>query len=184
MHVSILSALIALTPLQVQQGQRDENPPAAIRATGIGEPPPGRPSAQSRLMARRAAEVTAVRNLAAKLHDLPVDSTEGTGRITTATCVRGFRYGSSRLLPNGRVEVTIEFPLTRRGACDAPTAVEQPAVQARQSCIGARLATVDTRIKLFKSRTEVRTTEVEREFAASRRAIRREPVREATTGAE
>jgi hypothetical protein len=139
MHVSVLSALITVMPLQVQQGQRDENPPAAIRATGMGKLSPGRPSAQSRLMARRAAEVVAVRNLAAKLHGLSVDPTEGTRRITTAICVRGIRYGSSRLLPDGQVEVTVELPLTRRGTRDARTAVGQSAVQTRLSRMGGAL---------------------------------------------
>jgi hypothetical protein len=183
MHVSVLSALITIVPLQVQHGQRDENPPAAIRTTGIGKPSPGRPSAQSRLMARRAAEVVAVRNLAAKLHNVSVDSTEGTGHITMATRIRGFRYRSSRLLPDGRVEVTVELPLTHRSACNTPTALRPSALQARLARVRAAVAAVDTRIALSKRRMAVRATQVERELVASRRAIRQNPGGK-VTGAE
>lgn len=46
-------------------------------------------------MARRAAEVTAVRNLARKMQE--------SGRT-----LQGFRYVSTRRLQNGVIEVTVE----------------------------------------------------------------------------
>jgi len=52
--------------------------------------------AQARLMARRAAEVSAVRNLGKKLG---LDSTSR---------VRQFTYESIRYLANGQVEVTVK----------------------------------------------------------------------------
>ncbi len=55
-------------------------------------------------MARRAAEVVAVRNLAGKF---------GLGRGAT---MRGFRYLPARLLPDGRSEATVEYIVRFRRA--------------------------------------------------------------------
>ncbi len=70
-----------------------------VRATGIGRPPPRMKGARAKLMARRAAEVVAVRNLARELGH------ERQARI------RGFRYASTEYLANGSVKVTVEYQL-------------------------------------------------------------------------
>jgi hypothetical protein len=87
-----------------------------IQATGIGRPPQGRSPAQARLLARRAAEVVALRNLATEL--AARDRTAAGGRASTGTFrrttyaqLRGFRYLPPKYLPDGRVEVTVEMPL-------------------------------------------------------------------------
>ncbi len=82
-----------------------------IQAVGIGYPPPRMPGAQGGLMARRAAEVGAVRNLAIKLGVGPQ------GRLPT------FRYVSTKQLLNGSVEVTVEttVPIGRVTATRATT---------------------------------------------------------------
>ena len=67
-----------------------------VSATGVGYPPRHMRGAQARLMARRAAEVTAARNLAAKLN-LPSGARMGS-----------FRYVSARNVSGGAVEVTVE----------------------------------------------------------------------------
>ena len=72
--------------------------PGVVRAVGIGKPPRRMAGARAKLMARRAAEVRAVRNLAIKL---------GYGRRTT---VRGFRYVSTEYLVDGSVRVMVEIP--------------------------------------------------------------------------
>lgn len=77
-----------------------KEPVRVIQATGIGHPPPWLKGARARLMARRAAEVLAVRNLSRKL---------GCRRRTTLS---GFRYVSTDYLPNGAVRVTVEYPRT------------------------------------------------------------------------
>ena len=182
MCVPVLSALIVLMPLQVQQGQRTENPPAVIRATGIGKPPHGKPTAQSRLMARRAAEVVAIRNLAARVHGLTADPTEGTSRITTVTQISGFRHVSSRSLPGGRVEVTVELPIARFGAGEGLYGVGRAAVQTRLARIRTQLEAVAAHVKSVERRIEARIAEIERELSASWRAFRGESLAERSPG--
>lgn len=66
-----------------------------VQATGIGRRPPQMNDPRARLMARRAAEVVAVRNLFNEMHDR--------GRE-----LRGFRYVSYQTLPDGRIQVTVQ----------------------------------------------------------------------------
>ena len=178
MHVSVLSALILLVPMQTVESQQKENPPPAIRATGIGRPPRGRPAAQSRLMARRAAQIVAVRNLAREVGGLEDAPAGGTGRMTSTTTIRGFRYVSSRLLPDGRGQVTVELPLTRYDGRDRRLAGEKPAVDAWRVRAEALLAAADARLESLNRRTAARVAEIERELSAAWRAFRtaRKPV--------
>ena len=67
-----------------------------VQAVGIGYPPRRMPGTQGRLMARRAAEVVAVRNLAVKL---------GVG---PQRHLPTFRHVSTKHFLNGSVEVTVE----------------------------------------------------------------------------
>ena len=84
-------------------------PSAAVRAVGIGNPPPRMAGAQGRLMARRAAEVTALQNLAVKL------GLGSQGRLPS------FRYVSTTHLANGSVEVTVETTVPRSRAANTET---------------------------------------------------------------
>lgn len=66
-----------------------------ITATGVGYPPPGKKDPQARLLARRAAEVVAVRNLRRKANRL-------------GATVRSFRYVSSTRRSNGSFQVIVQ----------------------------------------------------------------------------
>lgn len=72
-------------------------PASVVRAEGFGRPPMHLSGARARLMARRAAEVTAVRNLAAKL------------RLPPGSRIQGFRYLPPTYRPDGWVEVVVEY---------------------------------------------------------------------------
>ena len=71
---------------------------SAVRAMGIGRPPRRMKGARAKLLARRAAEVVAVRNLARKLGYGP------------RARIRGFRYVAAEHLADGSVKVTVEYP--------------------------------------------------------------------------
>ncbi len=81
-----------------QRGVPASPRPASVRARGIGHPPPQRQGAQARLMARRAAEVRAVRNLGRKLG------------LPSRAHIRGFRYVHTEYRADGSVVVVVEFP--------------------------------------------------------------------------
>lgn len=74
-----------------------------VTATGIGRPPKHLHGPRARLMASRAAEVVAVRNLARKIPP------------RFARPARNFRYVAERDLDDGRVEVTVEWRPPHRG---------------------------------------------------------------------
>ncbi len=77
-------------------------------AIGIGHPPPHMRGAQARLMAKRAAEVRAVRNLADKL---------GRGPRTT---IRGFRYVTTTYRADGSIRVVAKYAKPR---CSTPQSI-------------------------------------------------------------
>lgn len=84
-------------------------PTAIVRATGLGRPPACMRGAQSRLMARRAAEVDAVRKLSLELGYRP------------RAIVSDFRYVSTIRRNDGYFEVTVEktIPSTLSAALPA-----------------------------------------------------------------
>jgi hypothetical protein len=91
--ILIYTAIIAAPILQpVVEGR-----PQIIQTTGMGRPSLRHPPAQACLMARRAAEVAAVRNAA---------RADGQGNVMF---VRGFQYLHSRTHADGSVEVTVQY---------------------------------------------------------------------------
>jgi len=72
-------------------------PANIIVATGHGKPPKRLQGARARMMARRAAEVVAVRNLARKLN------------LGHPARIRGFRYTHTAYHVDGSVTVTVEY---------------------------------------------------------------------------
>ena len=82
-----------------------------VRAAGIGRPPHGRSQAQAKLMAHRAAEVVAVRNLTRKVTGHREPTSMASVRSSTCAQLSGYRYVSERWLPDGSVEVIVETPV-------------------------------------------------------------------------
>lgn len=101
-----------------------------IRATGVGYPPGHMTGGRARLMARRAAEVVAVRNLAVKLSGRqPQTADVGSTYSRLNTTIQGFRYLPPRHLPDGSVEVTVEMSLTSASSSSRRAGAEPPAAQ-------------------------------------------------------
>ncbi len=96
-YAMIWSALNGAGPLT--SGVRGEV--VSIRAVGVGYPPRHLRGVRATLMAQRAAEVVAVADLARRL---------GYGRKAR---VRGFRYVSASVRPDGSVEVVVEKRVRR-----------------------------------------------------------------------
>jgi len=88
-------------------------PGCVIRATGVGHPPPGMTGGRARLMARRAAEVWAVRNLVTKLGCR--------GRAT----IRGFHYAATTYRADGSVEVVVEYVVNASATGCCTTGVDR-----------------------------------------------------------
>ncbi|MCX7918977.1 MAG: LPP20 family lipoprotein [bacterium] len=104
--------------------------PPVIRATGYGAPPPPRPGgtpAQARLLAQRAAQADAYRNLAERIKGVRIegettvqDFITRDDRIRTRVdaVIRGARVVSARELPDKTFEVVVEVRLADiRAAC-------------------------------------------------------------------
>ncbi len=140
--------------------------PVTVRATGVGRPPARLTGTQARLMARRAAEVVAVRNLAAKLAGRSHDCTGGNMPTNTMrTVMRGYRYVSAKELPDGTVEVVVEVTVR-----DLPgKAVEVVSSEANWEM---ELRSMRQALLLERRRLELRIEHAEREVATLAAALR------------
>ncbi|MHC4064416.1 MAG: hypothetical protein ACYSUI_07935, partial [Planctomycetota bacterium] len=115
--IVILSTLCAAAQDKAPQPQAGQ----VIRATGVGYPPRHMTGARAKLMARRAAEVVAVRNLAIKLSGdaAAIGRTQAKHSRVNAR-IRGFRYLPPRYRSDGSVEVTVKLPVTAAAAKRRP----------------------------------------------------------------
>ncbi len=86
-----------------------------VQATGMGRARAGLRGPQARLMAERAAQVGAVRNLRAKLGGLSSRGGEGAEQFHVEGEVRGHRFGPTRFREDGTAEVTVEVAVPRAG---------------------------------------------------------------------
>ncbi len=88
-----------------------------VTTSAVGEGcPPDRndlSEGQRRLMAKRAAEVRAIRDALAKNLGAPDPSSIGTGQVELRGQVAGFRIVDSRELPDGRWQATVEVELPK-----------------------------------------------------------------------
>ena len=96
-----------------QAGGNDPTGQASLKVTGIGKAPDSkRGTPQGRLMAERAAEMVAKRNLGLAIGKVSVEGTEKDKEIFVSAFVRGARVTDKKVLPDGTVEVTVELPLS------------------------------------------------------------------------
>ncbi len=100
-----MQALLVAAVLWVLPPGAAPQPDGFVTANGIGRAPARMHGAQARLMARRAAEVVAVRNLALKLRNR--DRPMRYGSRSLHATIRGHRYLSEQTLPDGTVVVTV-----------------------------------------------------------------------------
>jgi hypothetical protein len=96
-----------------QTGKGDPLGKAAIRVTGLGKAPDSkRGTPQGKLMAERAAELVAKRNLALAIGQVSVEGTDRDREIFVSKFVRGAHITSKKVNEDGSVEVTMELPLS------------------------------------------------------------------------
>lgn len=143
----------------------------AIRATGIGRPPEGKTPAQARLMARRAAEVVALRNLVRKLNDEQVTGEDGTFTATTDGFIRGFRYLPPVEHPDGTVEVVVELPLRQAYDNHAQAADRVAFLEAELARTRAELDALRTLHERTRAWLSAHAAAMERELAEMRSVL-------------
>lgn len=155
-------------------------PRTALRVTGVGYAPARLSGPRARLMARRAAEVVAQRNLAAELARLST----GVGGVRVAhrlsARIAGFRYVAQRDLPDGSVEVTIEWPARTAGVRGWTPATSQPISRAAASAIKSPRPAVAAAPQAQLRELRLRIEYLERELGRVRALLRRLEPRSAT----
>ncbi|HEY3246187.1 MAG TPA: hypothetical protein VGM03_22825 [Phycisphaerae bacterium] len=173
MHPAINLLIPFLLPLQVAEEKRVDpaSQPVVLRATGIGKPTPGKPAAQAKLMARRAAEVVALRNLAAQVQGRTPTETGGTLHTATDGLIRGYRFLPPRDLPDGTVEVTVELPLQQLHANHVEIADRVKHLEDELRATRQRLETARQHHARVQAVLEARIAAAERELAELRRLL-------------
>ena len=96
-----------------QAGGNDPVGQVSLKVTGVGKAPESkRGTAQGRLMAERAAEMVAKRNLGLAIGKVSAEGTEKDKDIFVSAFIRGAHVTDKKVLPDGTVEVTVELPLS------------------------------------------------------------------------
>jgi hypothetical protein len=129
------------------------------RGFGEGEPPqrPGLSPAQRRLMARRAAEVRAVRDALAQSIGASQPTSAGSDRVEVGGQVAGFRVIGSQELPDGRwrAVVEIEAPAPAQGRTEwSVSAVLTGYLQFRSGMLASRQRCLNHEARLQRELAE------------------------------
>ncbi len=155
-------------------------PRTTLRVTGVGYPPARLSGPRARLMARRAAEVVAQRNLAAELARLSTGVGGAGVAHRPSARIAGFRYVAQRDLPDGSVEVTIEWPAVTAGVRGWTPAASQPISRAAASAIRLPRPAVAAAPQAQLRELRLRIEHLERELGRVRALLRRLEPRSAT----
>ena len=140
MKFSLLGLLIAA--LVICTGIRAEAAPVGtdwgsqkITVVGSGVPTPGMHGAQARLMARRAAQADAYRQLAEAVQGVQVDAEttvemamvmSDTVKLKVNSVIKGAKIVSENVTSDGAYEVTMELPMFGASGGLAETVLERP----------------------------------------------------------
>ncbi len=162
-----------------------------VRAEGVGRAKPGTPAAQARLMAERAAQQVALRNLAAKVFGEEISRDDGTKRVQVEGFIRGHRFLPAKVNDDGSVEVTVELPISAIGSEHRRVTVrlnealakieaqqrelERAKTQLREQTelverLRARLTAQTRKVAEFRNRIQQLTTKLDRSPAATQPA--------------
>jgi hypothetical protein len=168
---------LAIIALLFCSGASDEDQasskPAVVQASGVGRPPPNMTGPQAKLMARRAAEVIAVRNLAARLQGRAAQhASTGTGHASVDALIRGYRYLPATVLPDGSVEVTVELPLPMLTHNHEQVADEAATLRAQLHELQDRLAREREQTRAALAELKRKVDALVQELIELRRAVR------------
>jgi len=96
--------------------------PEWLVVTGTGAPNPGKPPSQGKLMAKRAAEMDARRNMLEQIKGVPIDSTTYVKDFMTQSdsirsqidgMIKGAQVIATRFNDDGTVEVDLQIDLKK-----------------------------------------------------------------------
>ena len=133
----IIAALLMCTSFRAEAAPGTDWNTNTITVTGSGVVPRGAVGAQARLLARRAAQADAYRQLAEVVKGVQVDASttvemamiqSDTVNLSVSAVIQGARIVSENFTTDGAYEVTMQLPMFGRSGALASAVIERPAV--------------------------------------------------------
>ena len=133
----IIAALLMCTSFRAEAAPGTDWNTNTITVTGSGVVPRGAVGAQARLLARRAAQADAYRQLAEVVKGVQVDASttvemamiqSDTVNLQVSAVIQGARIVSENFTTDGAYEVTMELPMFGKSGGLAQAVIERPAV--------------------------------------------------------
>ena len=131
-----------------------------LSATGSGLPPKDAAGAQARLMAERAAVVTALRNLAVKLGHSITDTK--TGAVKVEAFLAGYRLAERKYNEDGSVEATVVISLDQvYGSAAKRLKAQLAEARARNAALQAKVAALQETVARLRQAAANRKAEID-----------------------
>ena len=133
----LIAALLMCTSFRAEAALGTDWNGNKITVTGSGVVPRGAIGAQARLLARRAAQADAYRQLAEVVKGVQVDASttvemamiqSDTVNLQVSAVIQGARIVSENFTTDGAYEVTMELPMFGKSGGLAQAVIERPAV--------------------------------------------------------
>ena len=133
----LIAALLMCTSFRAEAALGTDWNSSKITVTGSGVVPRGAIGAQARLLARRAAQADAYRQLAEVVKGVQVDASttvemamiqSDTVNLQVSAVIQGARIVSENFTTDGAYEVTMELPMFGKSGGLAQAVMERPAV--------------------------------------------------------